>query len=274
MNGQLAFSTSGGGMIYNVGPGARYAYVTNLAGASVSTVGTGSGGTANGDFNAVYGVAADSSGNVYVSDDNGNRVTKFNANGTFAWELPSGGVTASGSGNGQFNGPQGLAVDGSGNVWVCDYLNDRIQVINSSGAWSATYTSAKITGMSYPQGITYDPYYNVLYIANTGGKNVLEINTAATVLYTIGSIGTGAGQFEGPIQVAANPDGSDIYVCDSTNNNVQVFSNIGTYITGWGGLGSGNSQFGSGGPTGIATASNGNIYVNDNGNGYIKVFAP
>jgi DNA-binding beta-propeller fold protein YncE len=63
-----------------------------------------------------------------------------------------------------------------------------------------------------------------------------------------------------------------VYVADSDNNRIQKFSSDGTFITAWGSEGTGNGQFSS--PYGIAIDSAGNVYVSEEGNDRIQVFAP
>ena len=60
-------------------------------------------------------VAIDNAGNVYVSDWDNNRIQKFGPNGAFITKWGT-----SGSGNGQFNGPGGIAVNSSRDVYVAD----------------------------------------------------------------------------------------------------------------------------------------------------------
>ncbi|MEZ4519617.1 MAG: hypothetical protein R3C44_23235 [Chloroflexota bacterium] len=120
----------------------------------------------------------DGSGNVYVADTNNNRIQKFDSAGTFITKWgANGGDGTSGSGDGQFKGPYGVAVDGSGNVYVADLINNRIQKFDSTG----------------------------------------------TYLLQWGSNGTGNGQFDSPIGVAVDGSGN-VYVADSVNNRIQKFS--------------------------------------------------
>jgi DNA-binding beta-propeller fold protein YncE len=69
------------------------------------------------------GVAVDTSGNVYVTDEYNDRIQKFSSDGTFITKWGS-----DGSANGQFEAPHGVAVDSSGNVYVADVGNSRVQV--------------------------------------------------------------------------------------------------------------------------------------------------
>ena len=93
-------------------------------------------GTGDGQMSYPGGVAVDSSGNIYVSDSNNNRIQKFNSSGVFQWKL---GGTATGSGNGQFSYPQGITLDSSGNIYVADANNNRIVKVTSGGAYSASF---------------------------------------------------------------------------------------------------------------------------------------
>ena len=82
-------------------------------------------------FNNPIGVAVDGSGNVYVADQGNNRIRKITPVGvvsTLAGSGTQGGINGTGA-SAQFNGPSGVAVDGSGTVYVADFGNQRIQVV-------------------------------------------------------------------------------------------------------------------------------------------------
>ena len=75
----------------------------------------GSEGTGDGQFNTPTFVAADSSGNFYVTDTGNNRIEKFTSDGKFITKWGS-----EGSGDGQLSEPAGIALDFSGNVYVTE----------------------------------------------------------------------------------------------------------------------------------------------------------
>lgn len=85
-----------------------------------------------------------------------------------------------------------------------------------------------------------------------------------------GGPGTASGQFDDPRGVAAGPDGNLVYVADTGNNRIQIFTSEGIFVRTWGSYGSGNGQFNS--PRAVATDTNGNVYVADNGNGRVQKF--
>ena len=105
---------------FTTADGISYTYVSQLG------CPTGSGscfdGSGNGQFSSPFGVAVDSSGNLYVTDQQNNRVQKFTGDGKYVTQWGS-----KGSGPGQFNAPWGAAVDSSGNIYVIDRGNARVQ---------------------------------------------------------------------------------------------------------------------------------------------------
>jgi len=96
--------------------------VTTLAGSGSSGSANGTGTAAS--FYHPTGVAVDGSGNVYVADEFNNLIRKITASGVVT-TLAGSGSQGSANGTGtaaSFNNPHGVAVDGSGNVYVADLL--------------------------------------------------------------------------------------------------------------------------------------------------------
>ena len=80
---------------------------------------------AGGNWARPLGLALDSSNRVYVSEvDNTSRVSVFTSEGQFVTSFGGG----CGTGQGQFSTPMGVVVDSSGVVYVCDGLNNRVQL--------------------------------------------------------------------------------------------------------------------------------------------------
>jgi hypothetical protein len=141
---------------------------------------------------------------------------------------------ASGTGTGQFSTPFGIAVDASGNVYVADSSNNRIQKFSSSGnfiiAWGASGTG---TGQfSTPFGIAVDASGNV-YVADSSNNRIQKFSSSGNFIIAWGALGTGNGQFSDPRGIAVDASGN-VYVVDSVNSRIQKFSSSGNFIAAWG----------------------------------------
>jgi sugar lactone lactonase YvrE len=233
----------------------------------------GSSGSGNGQFNGPNAIAVDSSGNVYVADTYNNRIQKFDSsdgiNYNFITEWGS-----SGSGNGQFNGPWGVAVDSSGNVYVADSVNNRIQKFDVDGVFITKWGSVGDGDgqFSSPEGVAVDSSGNV-YVSDYNHR-IQKFDSSDGINYNSvtkwGSYGTGDGEFKLPNSVAVDSSGN-VYVADSFNSRIQKFESNGAFITKWGFEGSIAGQFNY--PEGIAVDSSGNVYVADTRNNRIQKFA-
>jgi tripartite motif-containing protein 71 len=167
-----------------------------------------------------------------------------------------------GTGDGEFIAPQGVAVDGSGNVYVADCDNPRIQKFDSGGGYFAQWgTSGSGNGQfASPIGVAVDAGGNV-YVADNNNHRIQKFTSDGTYLTQWGSEGTGDGQFNHPCGVAVGPSGS-VYVTDRHNYRIQKFSSSGTYLTQWS-AGDGWAEC----PQGVAVDASGNaVYVAVGGN--------
>jgi len=230
----------------------------------------GSYGHENEQFDAPKGIAVNSSGDVYVGDtaDADTEIyciQKFTSSGQFIakWE-------SSGSGDGQFDGPESIAVDTSGYVYVADQSNNRIQKFTSNGQFVTKWGSeGKEDGQfTQPFGLAVDSSDNV-YVADSENHRIQKFTSSGQFIAKWGSEGSGDGQFDEPHGIAIDGSGN-VYVGDPYMHRIQKFTSSGQFLVKWGSEGSGNGQFSS--PIGIAVDSSGDVYVADAGNNRIQKF--
>src|SRR3954453_1097177 len=213
----------------------------------------GSGGTGNGQFQVPNGVAADAAGNVYVVDGNGDRVEKFDSNGTF--QLAFGGP-------GTFNGPGHLGIDPQGNPLVVDEGNYRVVKYSPTGTSLTQYGALGSTPGQFrgnPKGAAADSAGNVYAIDSGGGGKVNVYAPDGTFVRAFGSAGTAPGQWTTPRGIAAGAAG-DPYVGGQGNHRIDVFHADGTFVRSFG------DQSGPGllsAPNEIAIDSKGNVGIGE-----------
>ena len=91
------------------------------------TVAGGTNGTANNELNLPYGILVDSSNAIYVADQNNNRVQKFLSGSLTATTIAGQSTGTSGTSLADLDKPTGIAFDSTGNIYVADRVNHRIQ---------------------------------------------------------------------------------------------------------------------------------------------------
>jgi DNA-binding beta-propeller fold protein YncE len=171
-----------------------------------------------------------------------------------------------GSGNGEFDCPTGIAVDGTGNILVADTMNGRIEKFSSAGSFLSVI-GTKGTGhgqLGEPSGIAIDGAGNIYVAEIARNHRVQKLAPNGTFIaeWTPG--------LYGPRRIAIGPDGS-VYVVDSGRNRIVKFSLNGQVLATWGTEGSGDGQFK--GFSSVAVDPNTNkVYVADSLNSRIQVF--
>jgi DNA-binding beta-propeller fold protein YncE len=177
-----------------------------------------------------------------------------------------------GSGDGQFQLLNQIAVDPAGNVYAADGGNGRIEKFSPAGAFSGQIGAPGDGAgqLAAVYGVAVDPTGSVVYATDDGTHNrVNEYTTGGTFVRSWGQTGTGDGEFNLPSGVAVAP-GGDVYVSDNTDDDVQEFTASGSFVRKWGTPGSGDGQLN--GPDGVAVDSAGNVWVSEDGNGRIQEF--
>ena len=179
-----------------------------------------------------------------------------------------------GSGEGQFNVPNGISVDSAGNVYVADFYNNRIQKFTSDGKFITKWGSEGSGKGQFngPTGVDVDSAGNV-YVADWDNNRIQEFTSDGKFILQWGSYawGTGKGQFANPRDVAVDSSGN-VYVADWTSSLIQKFTSDGKFILQWGSPGTGSGEGEFDGPTGVAVDPSGNVYVADYDNNRIQKF--
>jgi streptogramin lyase len=288
----LFVADTGNHTIRKITPAGVVSTFAGLAGVSGSADGTGSAAR----FNSPFGLTLDAAGNIFVADSDNDTIRKITPDKVVTTVAGLAGVTGSADGVGasaRFNGPRGVAVDNSGNIFVADTFNDTIRKITPAGSVSTfaglagTPGSSNGTGsaarFSEPRGIAVDTAGKV-YVADSVNDTIRVITPGALVSTLAGLAGvngsadaTGsAARFFGPVGITVGDTGN-VFVADTVNDTIRKITPAGV-VTTLGGLpvisgssdGAGqNARFAS--PQGIALNSEDKIFVSDTGNNTIRV---
>lgn len=229
-------------------------------------------------FNTPSGIAVDGSGNLYVADSQNNTIRKISAAGVVTTVAGSPGVAGFQGSTGAdalLDYPSGVAVDGSGNLYVADTSNNSIRKINALGQISTllgpafTNAAGGVEFLLGPVGVAVDAAGNV-YVADSGNHVVRKVSSAGvvtTLAGTVGAAGSADGlgavaRFNRPLGIAVD-GGGNIYVADALNGEVRKVTpagNVSTLAGSPADTGPLRLQM----PTGVAVDAAGNVYVADN----------
>lgn len=240
--------------------------------------------TSYGPFSNPQGIAADSAGNLWVSNQAGGSLIKVNGKAEVR-VVVDGGMTY----------PTGVTTDCEGNTYVADSVGNAIYRYTAAGAFSKVLDMNKFSTAALAMtAIAVDCSSN-LYITNAWNNNVLKVladgsvNTLAgpplvSPMTRPGPSGSadGAGavaRFTGPGAIAVDAVGG-VYVADSGNHTVRKISREGvvTTLAGQAGVaGSADGQAAAAsfnGPSALALDGTGNLYVLDKGNNLVRRISP
>jgi hypothetical protein len=172
--------------------------------------------------------------------------------------------------NGQFRDPVGIAVDSSGNVYVADGENCRIQKFDSNGKFLTEWGSRGSGNGQFnvPMGIAVDPTGNV-FVSDFRNFRIQKFDTNG---HFLAKWGNESEEMDMPVGIALDDIGN-IYVADTAHNLVKKFASTGVFISSWdsGGLHGGlNNGFNY--PVGVAVDASRNLYVLDSKNNRVQKF--
>ena len=248
-------------------------------------------------FDNPMGLALDGAGNLYVADSNNNAIRKVVlASGqvsTLAGGIASGSADGVGSAA-RFYQPVGLALDGSGSLYVAEYGGDTIRKIdlatasvttiagvgNMAGSSDGVGSAARFSQL---RGLTYD---GAGHLFATTGLAVRQIDLAtATVSTLAGGTVTGSrdgvgsvAQFRTPAGILSDR-GDNLYVADFDNNKIRQITVSTKTVSTLAGSDTAGTIDGRGAaarfnqPAGLALDGAGNLYVTEALNSDVRKIA-
>ena len=205
---------------------------------------SGDGGPAtNAALSFPSGVAVDAAGNLFIADQDNNRIRQVGTNGIISTVAGNGTQGYSGDGRAatkaELSYPSGVAVDASGNLFIADQNNSRVREVATNGIISTVagvYTSgyrgdggsAKTAQLSLPSGAAVDAFGN-LFVADEGNSRIREVGTNGIITTvagngTMGYAGDGGAttdaELSRPYGVGVDASGN-LFIADTSNNRIR-----------------------------------------------------
>jgi ABC-type Fe3+ transport system permease subunit/streptogramin lyase len=220
-------------------------------------------GTGSGQFNKPRSVEVDLQDNLFVVDMTG-RVQKFSSNGVFllSWQMPQT----------EIGKPKGMCRDRAGNIVLVEPHYQRVNHFASDGKlvaqWGIKGTNAGQFG--FPRAAAVNSHGEMYVSEYSLCERIQRFTTnGASFLMEFGKMGDAPGEFN-RVEGLTVDSGDRLYVADSCNHRIQVFSREGKFLRTYGRAGNGRGEFSY--PYDIRVDSQGRQFVCEFGNGRIQVF--
>lgn len=223
-------------------------------------------GGGNYGFNYQRGLDVDRrDGSVVVADTDNHMIKKYTNNGVFVWSVGGFGTSST-----QFKNPHSLTVGPDGKIYVADTQNQRVKVLSETGATLLTFgTKGNANGQfQFPRSVTVDAD-GTMWVSDSIRGVVQHFSATGTYLGQLGSLGSADNQLLRAADVEV--DATNVYVADVDTHKIKVWTKAGTFVTAFGGGGSGLGKMFN--PHGMDIAPNGNLYVVEQTGERVQEFA-
>jgi sugar lactone lactonase YvrE len=270
--------------------------ITTVAGGSVGDDGP----ATNAFLNNLAGVAMDAAGNIFIAEGGHNRVRKVDGNGVITTVAGTGASGFSGDGgaatNAALNGPTGVAVDASGELWIADYNNNCVRRVDAGGVistvagngapgYSGDGGAATNASLNGPFSLAFDASGN-LFISDSNNQRIRMVGVSGFISTVAGNgvaVYSGDGGFAtnaslyGPLGVAVDASGN-LFIADGHNQRVREVDIDGviTSIAGNGatldsGDGGAATNAGVSFPSGLAFNASGDLFISELGDVHNRI---
>ena len=197
-----------------------------------------------------WGITANDSNEIFVSDMNNNRIVVFNENGEFIRSF----------GQNTLKCPNGVVVDNTGRIFVGNRRDNKILVFGQNGEYISTFHNA--SSLSEPRGISFDADGNLI-VCDAGNKCVRFFSPDGSIFKTIGS-----GRLRMPLDCVCH--NSKVFVSDREAHLIKVYNNNGRFLYEFGTHGTGDGELNH--PTGLAVDKMGHLLVCSLDNHRVQIF--
>jgi sugar lactone lactonase YvrE len=196
------------------------------------------------------------------------------------------------------NGPLGVAVDASGNLFITDRLNHRVRRVDAAtgiittvagdggSGFSGDGGPATSASLSFPEGVAVDASGN-LFIADAGNSRIGRVDAATGIITTVAGVGAGGFSGDGGPATSASlffPEGvavdalGNLFIADTSNNRVRrvdaatgiITTVAGDGASGFSGDGGPATSASLNSPRGVAVDASGNLFIADFSNDRVR----
>jgi sugar lactone lactonase YvrE len=296
-NGNLFIADQGNSRIRKV---ATNGILTTVAGNGTRGFSGDNGATTSAELSYPTGVAIDNNGNLFIADEGNNRIrmvatngiiTTVAGNGVYGYSSDNAAATSA-----ELRYPTGVAIDNNGNLFIADYMNQRIRKVatngiittvagNGTNGYSGDNGAATSAELNHPTGVAIDNNGN-LFIADYFNQRIRKVATNG-IITTVAGNGTNgyygdkgvatSEELNEPAGVAIGNNG-ELFIADNGNNRIRKVATNGILTTvagnGTGGYSGDNGAATNAslslvslvhpfGASGVATDSNGNLFIAD-----------